>query len=206
MTTVPVEHDALFKKVDAGWVFRAPNPRIFGDTPHYLVSAAQKAELSKLLTVRHPIRLGLLIALAIIAWIVAVAGFALLAGLDADKASAGELAIMIAMFVLALLPVLPIISFFQLRRLRPVLMSASLTTERITNLEIVNAVNVSYSRTKALSLAGVWLFSGLMQGVTLGIRNAHHPLFGDAQSNLHVIALVASLIAATRFIVIAMRK
>ena len=29
---------ALFRAAPGGWVFRSPNPWVFGDTPHYLVN------------------------------------------------------------------------------------------------------------------------------------------------------------------------
>ncbi len=30
---------------DGRWIFRSPNPWVFGDTPHYLVNDAQKAQI-----------------------------------------------------------------------------------------------------------------------------------------------------------------
>ena len=36
---------ALFRAAPGGWVFRSPNPWVFGDTPHYLVNDAQKAQI-----------------------------------------------------------------------------------------------------------------------------------------------------------------
>ena len=68
--------DALFMKVDEGWVYRAPNPWVFGDCPHYLVNDEQKAQLTAIITPRHPVRLGVYIALILIAWVVAIAGLA----------------------------------------------------------------------------------------------------------------------------------
>jgi hypothetical protein len=39
-------HELAFKRVPEGWIFRAPNPWIFGPGRHYLIDEAQKSELS----------------------------------------------------------------------------------------------------------------------------------------------------------------
>ena len=45
---------ALFRAVPGGWVFRSPNPWVFGDTPHYLVNDAQKAQIEAIVAPRRP--------------------------------------------------------------------------------------------------------------------------------------------------------
>ena len=39
-------HERAFKRVPEGWIFRAPNPWLFGPRRHYLIDQAQKSELS----------------------------------------------------------------------------------------------------------------------------------------------------------------
>ena len=47
----------LFKQVADGYVFRAPNPRVFGPTDHYLVNEAQRDEIVAIITPRRPLLL-----------------------------------------------------------------------------------------------------------------------------------------------------
>jgi hypothetical protein len=62
-----------FKRTAGGWVFRAPSPWIFGNTPHYLVSDEQKRKITQALTPRHPMRMVPIAVAAFAAWSVAVA-------------------------------------------------------------------------------------------------------------------------------------
>ena len=46
----------FFKQVPEGYVFRAPNPRIFGPSDHYLVSETQRDEIAAILLPPRPPR------------------------------------------------------------------------------------------------------------------------------------------------------
>ena len=47
-------YDGLFKETPGGYLFRAPNPWLFGAGKHYLANEAQRAEILELGRVRHP--------------------------------------------------------------------------------------------------------------------------------------------------------
>jgi hypothetical protein len=47
-----VRETTMFKEVPEGFVFRAPNPWVFGRARFYLANAAQKAELLSIVTAR----------------------------------------------------------------------------------------------------------------------------------------------------------
>jgi hypothetical protein len=53
---------ASFKQVPGGYVFRAPNPKVFGRSDHYLVDEAQRDKIVAIMTPRRP---GVLLA----AWV-----------------------------------------------------------------------------------------------------------------------------------------
>ena len=42
----------VFKKVAGGYVYRAPNPWLFGKGRHYLVSEAQKEKIAEILKLK----------------------------------------------------------------------------------------------------------------------------------------------------------
>ena len=63
----------LFKPVPAGFIFRAPNPWIFGRADHYLVNAQQKAALLGILVAPRPwLRVAALLV-GVLLWGVAMA-------------------------------------------------------------------------------------------------------------------------------------
>jgi len=64
----------MFKPVADGWVYRAPNPWIFGDAPHYLVNDAQKAQIEALTIPFGPALFAAILALGIFAWTFVVKG------------------------------------------------------------------------------------------------------------------------------------
>jgi hypothetical protein len=45
---------ASFKQVPGGYVFRAPNPQVFGRSDHYLVDEAQRDKIVAIMTPRRP--------------------------------------------------------------------------------------------------------------------------------------------------------
>src|SRR5258705_10775537 len=56
----------FFKPVPEGYVFRAPNPWIFGPADHYLVSEAQRDEIAAILLPKWPRRaLAKLVAVSV---------------------------------------------------------------------------------------------------------------------------------------------
>jgi hypothetical protein len=90
-----------FKAVPGGYVFRMPNPWLFGKPDHYLVSEAQKTELLAILTPRRP---ALRIFLAFV--LVALAGSAMVFllrtfGSGQNALTVGDHMIMVAVALVA---------------------------------------------------------------------------------------------------------
>ena len=67
---------SLFRATtDGRWIFRSPNPWVFGDTPHYLVNDAQKTQIEAIITPKRPVLVVALYAVGLIAWAALVATF-----------------------------------------------------------------------------------------------------------------------------------
>jgi hypothetical protein len=64
---------ALFRATSDGWVFRSPNPWVFGDTPHYFVNDTQKAQIEVIVAPKRPVLVVALCIVGIIAWAALVA-------------------------------------------------------------------------------------------------------------------------------------
>ena len=122
----------MFKPVPGGWVYRAPNPWVFGDTPHYFVKEAQKAQIDAIIVPRRPVLFAAVLVAGIIAWVAAVATIIWAFGSGHDDPSASDLVAMIVLIVFPMLAAVPFAAWIQRRRLQPILAGLLLTDERIT--------------------------------------------------------------------------
>jgi hypothetical protein len=125
----------LFRPTVDGWVFRSPNPWVFGDTPHYLVNAAQKAQIEAILTPPRPAVVAVVLVAGIVAWAALVATFMWAFSGHADP-TPGDIGLIFFLISVPAVAVLPIAGVIQRRRLAPVLEGALLTTERISYAEL----------------------------------------------------------------------
>src|SRR5690349_19443615 len=103
--------ESLFKRAEGRWIFRAPNPWMYGDAQHYLVTDKQKQELSELLTPEPPaqILLGLGLVWAILTWVFAALGMASWLGFKVDfKVETATLFDLVVIMMVLLAPVLAI--------------------------------------------------------------------------------------------------
>jgi hypothetical protein len=149
---------ALFKAVPDGWVFRSPNPWVFGDTPHYLVNDVQKAEIEAIIVPRRPGVVGALLVAGIVAWVIVVTTF--MWALTGHKdPTPGDIGVMVILILIPLLALLPIAGFVQRRRLRPVLSGAPLTTERISYGEVLQNVRAGTPLKQSLKALVASLFA-----------------------------------------------
>ncbi len=129
---------ALFKQVPGGFVYRAPNPWVFGRADHYLVDEAQKAAILELVVARRPM---LFLAVWIGGFLLAAgAAVAVLLIFGLDYPATVSTALIAAMMPVTVLA-LHLTARRTLRRLQPVLAGASPTDQRITTAEIRRAVN-----------------------------------------------------------------
>jgi len=149
---------ALFKAVPGGWVFRSPTPWVFGDTPHYLVNDAQKAQIEAILVPRRPAVVGALLIGGLLAWAIAVATF-MWAFTGPRDPTPGDTGPMIVLIIIPLLALLPAAGFVQRRRLRPVLAGAPLTHERISYAEVRQNVRDGMPLRQSLNVLVASLFA-----------------------------------------------
>jgi hypothetical protein len=140
---------AMFKPAaGGGWVFRGPNPLVFGDALHYLVNDTQRAQIETIRQPRRPVVLAALLIAALFAWVFAVAGLVWAFGSGQDNATAGDMIVMAALIVTAVLAAVPVTAWVQRRRLEPLLKRLPLTAERITFAEISQSVRKNASTIK----------------------------------------------------------
>jgi hypothetical protein len=126
---------AFFKKVPGGWIFRSPNPWVFGDTPHYLVNDAQKAQIAAIVVPRRPVVFAVMLVAGILVWAVVVSTF-MWAFSGHEDPTLGDLAKMVVLIIIPMLAILPVAALIQRHRLAPVLAEAPLTNERISYAEL----------------------------------------------------------------------
>ena len=129
---------ASFKQVPGGYVFRAPNPKVFGRSDHYLVDEAQRDQIVAIMTPRRP---GLLLAAWVGGYFLAVAAGVVWLTVFAPGFPITVLLVLIAGMLLAAILGLHLAARRNLRRLQPILAGARSTDQRITIAEIRLALN-----------------------------------------------------------------
>jgi hypothetical protein len=165
---------ALFRATPGGWVFRSPNPWVFGDTPHYLVNDAQKAQIEAIIALRRPRIVAAALIGGILSWGALVGGF-LWALTGRSDPTPGDIGLMIVLIVLPLIALLPITGLIQRRRLRPILAEAPLTTERITFAELQQKVQAGTPLKQSLNalVASMFAFSAALFAVLTHLVTRH---------------------------------
>jgi tetratricopeptide (TPR) repeat protein len=171
----------MFKQVAGGYVFRAPNPRVFGPTNHYLVNEQQRDEIVAII---NPRRLVLLLAV----WI---GGFSLAQGavmvLMMIYVGGGYpvtffLVLTAAMLIAAFL-MLHLFASRQLRQLQPILAGVAQTDQRITFAEIRQALNQRQSyqqlRRAAMLYAVACVITVASVAMMIYSRKPHASLLSD---------------------------
>jgi hypothetical protein len=141
-----IKPEINFKRVTERWVFRAPNPWIFGKSPHYLVSDDQRSQIIAIVrSAMVPVPIMVAIALVVVVslavfWKLDDIGFALL-------------------MVVAGLVCISGLAAIQRWRLKPILADASLTNERITYAEMRKA---DEDLTPLEQVRGRWMWQALL--------------------------------------------
>jgi hypothetical protein len=162
----------LFKPTEGGYVFRAPNPWVFGQANHYFVTDAQKAQI--LDTMKMPLWLAPVIWMGFLVLFVA-GGTLLLYNLSGHaEPTTADTAIIIALaFVGVLLP-LPLMGYWQLYRLKPIMQTLHSTNERISFREMTEATRVATSARGYMrnSILFGFAFGMMMLNVGLSLSDA----------------------------------
>jgi hypothetical protein len=124
-----------FKRVPEGWVYRAPNPWLFGSGRYYLLDEKQKSDVAG-----HHRRMWLFLLLGV-AVIAAVGAPLTLAGFDEQQ-------VVLSLATAALLGL--IVGFaanaWLCRTIRPIIANLTPTTQRITQSEVLNTQIAVFSR------------------------------------------------------------
>lgn len=167
---------ALFRAAPGGWVFRSPNPWVFGDTPHYLVNDAQRSQIEAIVALRRPRVVAAVLLGGILAWTVLVATF-MWAFAGHEDPTPGDIGVMVVLIVLPLTAVLPIAALIQRRRLKPVLAAAPLTTERIPFAELQKKVRAATPLKQSLNalVASLFAFFSASFAVLIYLLTRHFP-------------------------------
>ena len=195
----------LFKPVAGAFIYRAPNPWIFGRADHYIVDAQQKAELLDMLAARRPMLSLAVFVAGILLWGAAI-GTLRWALSGHDNPTVVDFAMMVVMTFAALFLAFHLSSRRKLRRMRPILAAATRTSAAITSGEIRAALARTTSLKTAVILAAISAFAGAAQVFSLVLRNSQHPLFSDLQSGLSVFLLLLMSIMMVRYLTLAISK
>jgi hypothetical protein len=143
----------LFRPAPGGYVYREPYRWPFGEVPHYLVSADQKAALLAIILPKRPI-LWQVVLWSTLCLMVAIACVGLWLYTGHDNPTALDI---LALFILTVAQVflaLAILFWWKRRRLRPLLATLTPTDLRITQIEMRAAATNAMSG-KQLVMAGV---------------------------------------------------
>jgi len=194
---------ALFKPTAGGWVYRAPNPWIFGRPTHYLVSDGQRAHIIEALTLKRPIATVLGLAALIGAWVVLFSA-AMWFGYGFEQPTALELLIMVMLIVAPVLAAMVVNAAAMRKRISAVVAGAPVTQETITYREMrATAARQQPNRSMGyfVGMGSLWVLIGAGQIFQLIVRQSRHPFASDALSYLAVLVLfLAVWLAITHFV------
>jgi hypothetical protein len=195
----------MFRPVPGGFIYRAPNPWVFGRGNHYIVNEQQRAELLAILVSPPPLLRLAVVVVGVLLWGLAM-GTIGSAFSGHEGPTVGDAVIMIVMTFAVLFLALHLAIRSKLRRVQPILAAATLTTTAITLAEIRVAMNQTTSVKTALAVAAMFIFGCAAQIAGLVIRNPQHPLFSDVQSDLSVFLLLLCTAMAARSLALAFAK
>jgi hypothetical protein len=120
-----------FKKVEDGYVFRAPNPWVFGRARYFLVDEAQKAQLLAAMTARSQLMTGVVLGIAFaVTYGASVAAIIFVSG--PGEPGIGSFMTMVVMAVVCLFAAIVIAVRPAARRVQPLLADLTPTDQRIT--------------------------------------------------------------------------
>lgn len=179
----------FFKPVPGGWVYRAPNPWVFGDTPHYFVTDAQKAEIENL-SAWNPARTTAALSIIVVAWVMLVAFYmSLVTG--HDEPTARDLFLMVPLIILPLLGLLPLVALLKLRRLMPLLRTLPVSAERISFADIRKRQAETISVKSALNACIASVFACASAAFALVVHIATRHTMLDGQGLTWALATIA---------------
>ena len=181
-----------FKRVPEGFVFRAPNPWIFGPADHYLVSETQRDAIAAILLPqrpRHAAAKHVAFALALSAGLIGM--IFLLSDYIAAAGGPWLFAVTVLATTLLLFGSIGIVARRGLHRLAPILAAAPRTDYRITNAELLEFARDRSSLKQSWLIGVVFACVSLVSlGVVIFDGNLKFSFFSDSQSIGPMIQLV----------------
>jgi hypothetical protein len=193
----------MFKAVPDGYLFRAPNPWVFGRARFYLVNAAQKAELLAIITARSQ-----LVFWVALVGLIGASTAAIACGSGHDNPTAGD-----AVFMLALIPVwiyaALLISIRPMaRRLQPLLAGLPPTDQRITALDLRMAVRktISFGQYIALGVSQAIMSAAFIVLVWQKTDGGRVSIFQDGGVLVFALVAVVFVVSSISFLAAAMSK
>ena len=191
-----------FKRVPEGFVFRAPNPWIFGPADHYLVSETQRDAIAAILLPQRPRHAAAKLVAFALALSAGLIGMIFLLS-DYIAAAGGPwlFAVTVLATTLLLFGSIGIVARRGLHRLAPILAAAPRTDYRITNAELLEFARDRSSLKQSWLIGVVFACVSLVSlGVVIFDGNLKFSFFSDSQSIGPMIQLVLfAVLAATNF-------
>jgi hypothetical protein len=196
----------VFKPVSGGYVYGAPNAWLFSSREHFLVTEEQKAAIlathtsstRPVLWITSWIALSALLGTALPLWAYRS---------DYHPAGLNGVSAMIAM-ILSIYPAFVISRQLLLRRLRPILATLPPTNERITSLEVRQAmqaiakpISISPARRRIIRIASVVVIAGTFGGMIARAIDVYEPNQSKlltlylANANLYGLLNIAMIVA-----------
>ncbi len=187
---------ALFKPTAVGWVYRAPNAWVFGPPVHYVVSDAQRVQITEAVKLRQPVLTVVGLAALLCAWTALVSAGMWWLGGRLDQPTGVDVVIMIVLILAPAFVAMALNARAMRKRLAPILATARVTQERITYREMRELAARECPRRSPrylIAMGLLWLLLGIVQSAQLMARQSRHALFSDALSWLMVIFILAAI-------------
>jgi hypothetical protein len=197
-------YDAFFKKTSGGYLFRAPNPWLFGAGKHYLTDQAQRTEILELGRVRRPVVRALVFALTIVA---CPGGSTLLVYLLSGHAEpdGGDIVVIAILTFVSIVARLLIVTRVRFSRLHPILMRLPRSDQRLRLRDIQPAQVDATSLKTLLVLGAVLTASVVIQAISLAfiigidVGARRQLAVGSSQLLLFCLMLLQGGLAALSF-------
>ena len=193
----------MFKKVPDGYVFRAPNPWVFGRARFYLVNEAQKAQLLAIVTARSQA----VFWVALVA-LIGASTAALAYGTGHDNPTVRDAVVMLALLPVWIYAAVLVSIGPTARRLQPLLADLPTTDQRITAGDLRAAVRKTLSFGQYVTLAVSQLITSAALFVLAWQKTdgGRVSVFQDAGALVFVFVAAALVVSSICFLVVALDK
>ena len=193
----------MFKKVPDGYVFRAPNPFVFGRARFYLVNEAQKAQLLAIITARNPA-----VFWVVVMFLIAAATAALAYGTGHDNPTVGDAIVMLGLIPVWLYSAVLISTRPTTRKLEPLLAGLQPTDQSITSADLRKAVRktVSFGQHLTFGVSQAILSAALIVLILQKTNGGRVALLDDPKALLFAFNAFALAVSSIGFLIAALDK